>query len=125
VRVIDHQNIVLLQLIEDLQLNCLQRLPNDVVAQGIDLAVPHDQACAQFELPADRTGDIVVFSNGETVVGTRPGDHDLSTLDAPLRSHGGRSEQLVPMLANRVIDMPASRRLRNFDAFDIALNHCP
>ncbi|OLC49209.1 MAG: phosphonoacetate hydrolase [Acidobacteria bacterium 13_1_40CM_65_14] len=93
--------------------------------KGIDLAVSHDQACAQFELPADRTGDIVVFSNGETVVGTRPGDHDLSALDAPLRSHGGRSEQLVPMLANRVIDMPASRCLRNFDAFDIALNHCP
>lgn len=90
--------------------------------KGIDLAVAHDEACAQFELPADRTGDIVVFSDGETVVGTRPGDHDLSALDAPLRSHGGRSEQLVPMLANRVIDMPASRRLRNFDAFDIALN---
>jgi phosphonoacetate hydrolase len=90
--------------------------------EGVDVAVPHDRACAEFELPADRTGDVVVFSNGETVIGTRPGDHDLSALDAPLRSHGGRSEQLVPMLANRVIDVPASRSLRNFDAFDIALN---
>ena len=89
---------------------------------GIDLAVPHDRACEEYELPADRTGDIVVFSNGETVIGTRPADHDLSALGAPLRSHGGRSEQLVPMLANRIINVPAGRRLRNFDAFDLALN---
>jgi phosphonoacetate hydrolase len=91
---------------------------------NVDLAVPRDQACADFQLPADRTGDIVVFSDGETVIGTRPADHDLSALDAPLRSHGGRSEQLVPLLANRAIDVPASRQLRNFDAFDIALNGC-
>jgi phosphonoacetate hydrolase len=100
----------------------------DAVAQriaalkGIDVAVPHDAGCERFELPADRTGDVVVFADGDTVIGTRPGEHDLSSLDAPLRSHGGRSEQLVPMLANRTIDTPASRRLRNFDAFDIALN---
>ena len=91
--------------------------------KGIDLAVAHDAACERFELPADRTGDVVVLSDGDTVIGTRPADHDLSALDAPLRSHGGRSEQLVPMLANRTIDVPASRRLRNFDAFDLALNY--
>jgi phosphonoacetate hydrolase len=90
---------------------------------GIDLAVPHQPACERFELPADRTGDLVVFANGETVIGTRPSDHDLTALDAPLRSHGGRSEQLVPMLANRAAAVPASRALRNFDAFDIALNY--
>ena len=43
--------------------------------------------------------------------------------DAPLRSHGGISEQTVPLIFNRkVVDMP-SRRLRNFDVLDIALNH--
>jgi len=89
---------------------------------GIDVAVAHDRACEEYELPADRTGDIVVFSNGDTVIGTRPADHDLSALDAPLRSHGGRSEQLVPMLANQVIAIPAGRHLRNFDAFEVALN---
>src|SRR5262245_23141683 len=90
---------------------------------GIELAVPGDEACARFELPPDRTGDIVVFANGDTVIGTRPADHDLSALDAPLRSHGGRSEQLVPILANRPAAVPASRPLRNFDAFDLALNY--
>ena len=49
--------------------------------------------------------------------------HDLSGLDAPLRSHGGVSEQEVPLLFNRrTVDMPTAR-LRNFDILDIALNH--
>jgi len=89
---------------------------------GIDLAVPLDEACVRFELPPDRTGDIVAFATGEFVIGTRPAEHDLTALDAPLRSHGGRSEQLVPMLSNRPLRLPASRALRNFDAFDVALN---
>ena len=50
--------------------------------------------------------------------------HDLSGLDAPLRSHGGISEQLVPLLFNRPrVDVDPQRRLRNFDIFDLALNH--
>ena len=50
--------------------------------------------------------------------------HDLSGLDAPLRSHGGVSEQQVPLIANRPAPaLPAGRRWRNFDAFDLALNH--
>src|SRR5262249_20146240 len=44
---------------------------------GIDLAVAHDVACRQFELPPDRTGDIVVLATGDFVIGTRRGDHDL------------------------------------------------
>ena len=56
-------------------------------------------------------------------IGTNRGRHDLSGLDAPLRSHGGLSEQQVPLLANRpAADLPY-RRWRNFDAFDLALNH--
>jgi len=39
-----------------------------------------------------------------------------------LRSHGGVSEQKVPLLANRRADLPAGARLRNFDIFDLALN---
>ena len=58
------------------------------------------------------------------VIGTSPSRHDLSGLDAPLRSHGGISEQLVPLLFNRPLsDVDPQRRLRNFDIFDLALNH--
>ena len=31
-------------------------------------------------------------------IGTTPAAHDLSGLDAPLRSHGGRGEQSVPLI---------------------------
>jgi phosphonoacetate hydrolase len=89
---------------------------------GVDIAVPRADAAVRFELPVDRIGDIVVFTDAETVVGTRPGEHDLSTLQAPLRSHGGRAEQEVPLFTNRPVVLPEGRRLRNFDAFDVALN---
>jgi len=45
-------------------------------------------------------------------------------LNVPLRSHGGVSEQKVPLLFNRVLhEVDAARRVRNFDIFDLALNH--
>jgi phosphonoacetate hydrolase len=40
-----------------------------------------------------------------------------------LRSHGGTSEQKVPLLVNRgMAKQPGGRRWRNFDAFDLGLN---
>jgi hypothetical protein len=43
-------------------------------------------------------------------------------LSEPLRSHGGITEQVVPMIVNRKLkDVPAE--LRNYDAFAIGLNH--
>ena len=61
-----------------------------------------------FELPADRVGDLVVVSERLTVIGTSRDRHDLSGLDAPLRSHGGISEQRVPLIANRPRRRPAA-----------------
>jgi phosphonoacetate hydrolase len=91
---------------------------------GIDLVLSRGEACARFELPADRVGDLVVVSERLTVIGTSVERHDLSGLDAPLRSHGGLSEQRVPQIANRAARaLPAAHRWRNFDAFDLALNY--
>ncbi len=90
---------------------------------GIEGVYSRGEACATFELPPDRVGDLVVVSERLTVIGTSPERHDLSGLDVPLRSHGGTSEQRVPLIANRPAgDLPA-RRWRNFDAFDLALNY--
>ena len=92
--------------------------------RGIELALNRNDAAARFELPADRIGDIVVVSERSTVIGTSASRHDLSALDAPLRSHGGLSEQRVPLIMNRRTDaLDPQRRWRNFDAFDLALNH--
>jgi phosphonoacetate hydrolase len=91
---------------------------------GVDLVLSRKDACARFELPPDRVGDLVVVSERLTVLGSSVAKHDLSGLDVPLRSHGGVSEQRVPLLANRPApSLPPGRRWRNFDAFDLALNH--
>ena len=41
-------------------------------------------------------------------------------MDAPLRGHGGLTEQEVPFIANRVLDLPAAPTLRNFDVLHYA-----
>ena len=91
--------------------------------EGIELALPRLEATERFELPPDRVGDIVIISTRHKVLGTAPERHDLSGLDEPLRSHGGLTEQRVPMIANRTLSLPKARKLRNFDVFDVALNH--
>ncbi len=92
--------------------------------QGMEAVLTREQAAQRFELPPDRIGDIVCVSERFTVIGTSASRHDLSGLDAPLRSHGGISEQRVPLILNRKLPgLDTSRRLRNFDAFDLALNY--
>lgn len=91
---------------------------------GIELVLGRDEAARRFELAPDRIGDLVVVSDHLTVLGTSESRHDLSGLTVPLRSHGGISEQKVPLLFNRPLQGVApGRRLRNFDVFDLALNH--
>lgn len=90
---------------------------------GIELVLDKRDACERFELPADRIGDMVVVSDRLTVIGTTPARHDLSGLDVPLRSHGGLSEQKVPLLFNRPLANLPTGRLRNFSVLSLALNH--
>ena len=90
---------------------------------GVEVVLDRAAACARFELPGDRMGDLVVISARHVVLGTAAARHDLSGLDAPLRSHGGLSEQRVPLLVNRrPRDLTADAGRRNFDIFDVALN---
>jgi phosphonoacetate hydrolase len=108
-------------------------LPRDVVADvtarlralpGMEVVLGRDEAARRFELPADRIGDIVAVSERSVVLGTARARHDLSQLELPLRSHGGISEQRVPLVINRRIEgLDPMRRWRNFDAFELVLNH--
>jgi len=92
--------------------------------RGIETVLTRPEAASRFELPPDRIGDLVVVSGRSVALGGAAAKHDLSGLDAPLRSHGGLSEQPVPLVMNRRIGkLDANRRWRNFDAFDWALNH--
>ncbi|HUO20656.1 MAG TPA: phosphonoacetate hydrolase [Steroidobacteraceae bacterium] len=92
--------------------------------RGIELVLTRAEAAQRFELPPDRIGDLVVVSVRAVAIGSARAKHDLSGLDAPLRSHGGLSEQPVPLVMNRAIaNLDTNRRWRNFDAFDWVLNH--
>ncbi|MGE4239031.1 phosphonoacetate hydrolase [Ramlibacter sp.] len=88
----------------------------------VERVLTRAEAAAEFELPPDRIGDIVVTAKRLSVLGTSASRHDLAGLDVPLRSHGGASEQRVPLLFNRRLTSVPARRLRNFDVFDLALN---
>ena len=85
--------------------------------EGITHVLTKAEAVKQFELPADRIGDIVLVSGENICIGTSEDRHDLAALNEPLRSHGGLTEQVVPFIVNRVLDLPAKPELRNFDAF--------
>ncbi len=101
--------------------------PGEVIARiaaepGMHEVLGRDDACARYQLPPDRIGDIVVVSRDTKVIGTSAHRHDLAALSEPLRSHGGITEQVVPMIVNRKLkDVPAE--LHNYDAFAIGLNH--
>jgi phosphonoacetate hydrolase len=108
-------------------------LPADVAPQdlarriaglrGIEVVLTRAQAAERFELPPDRIGDLVVVSTRSVAIGSAARRHDLSGLDAPLRSHGGISEQPVPLIMNRpIVQLDDTRHWRNFDAFDWVLN---
>ncbi len=91
---------------------------------GIDVVMPCDEAVTTFGLPPERCGDLIVISGGPQhtkVIGTSASKHDLSGLDAPLRSHGGLSEQQIPFISNvKLNNLP--QPLHNWDAFFVGCN---
>lgn len=88
----------------------------------------HDRSTAahKLELPADRIGDLAVLSGRDVTVGRTAEHHDVSHIANGLRSHGGRYEEMVPMLLSEPLDdlqaAKASRDPRNFDIFDFTCN---
>ena len=92
----------------------------------VALVLEDNEACEKFDLPLDREGEFVAVSIKNAVIGSRKDEHDLSNLGGyRLRSHGGISEQGIPLLMSRPAKYGAetpSRQWRNFDAFDLVLN---
>jgi len=92
--------------------------------EGIDAVYDNREGCERFELAPDRMGDLILVSGKNVVIGTTAARHDLSGLDVPLRSHGGVTEQVVPLIVSRPVSgLDQNHQLNNYDAFDIALNH--
>lgn len=92
----------------------------------VDAAYRGEEGAALFEMPPDREGDLVVISKKNAVIGGRGDEHDLSQLQGHrLRSHGGLSEQEIPLVRSTPLshgDRVEPETWRNFDVFDLALN---
>ena len=95
---------------------------------GVALVLDAADAAQRFELPLDREGDFIVLGDANTAIGASKVEHDLSGVAGHrLRSHGGLGEQPVPFILSRPLTaeyrhIAETRRLRNFDIFDFALN---
>ena len=95
---------------------------------GVETVYERPTACERFCLPPDREADLLVLGDQHTAIGAAERDHDLSALGhTPLRSHGGRAEQMVPFILSEPVSeayhaRAATTRPRNFDLFDYALN---
>jgi phosphonoacetate hydrolase len=91
---------------------------------GIDTVYGNREGCERFELAPDRMGDLILVSSKHVVIGTTASRHDLSGLDVPLRSHGGVTEQVVPLIISQPVSgLDQGRQLHNYDAFNVALNY--
>jgi len=94
---------------------------------GIEKVLTNQEAVAEFELPGDRIGDLVVLSDAATTIGRTPSWHDLDKVKEGLRSHGGQHTQVVPMIFNKKLNEEYTEKLesgdcRNFDLFHFLSN---
>jgi phosphonoacetate hydrolase len=93
----------------------------------VQFAMPSAEAAAKFEVDLEREGDIIVIASDTAAIGARKDEHDMSNLgEHRLRTHGGISEQATPLMLSRPavgVDDGDSRQWRNFDIFDLILNH--
>ena len=100
---------------------CLAALP------GAEEVYMRDEAAVIFEHPADRIGDLSVTADAQTALGKSRARHDLSALGStPLRSHGGRHEQIVPIILSEQPKEPYASRLAagasSADIHELVLN---
>lgn len=96
----------------------------------VELVLLKEDAARLLEMPMDREGDFVVVAREDAVIGSKEEEHDLASLGGfRLRSHGGFSEQEVPLMMSTAIHADESeewrkkKKWRNFDVFDLVLNH--
>lgn len=93
---------------------------------GVEEVYTRAEAAAIFEHPADRIGDLTVASDARTALGKSRAKHDLSAVESGLRSHGGRHEQIVPIILSEPLAEPYATRhrvgVRSYDVHALVLN---
>jgi phosphonoacetate hydrolase len=93
---------------------------------GVEEVYPREEAAVIFEHPADRIGDLSVGSDARTALGKAQAKHDLSNVESGLRSHGGRHEQIVPIVVSHRLSARYAAwheaGAQSRDLFDFVLN---
>ena len=95
---------------------------------GIEAVHDRTSACATFDLPADREGDVAVIADAGTALGASEATHDFTALEGHrLRSHGGIAERRVPFILSAPLSPEYASRaaaapLRSYQMFDYAIN---
>jgi phosphonoacetate hydrolase len=93
---------------------------------GVEEVLTREESAVVYQHPMDRIGDFAVASDARTALGKSAAKHDLTVLHGPLRSHGGRHEQLVPIIVSEPLTDTYAERLRiglmNSDLHDLLLN---
>ncbi len=96
------------------------------VLAGVEEIYCRDEAAVIYEHSADRIGDLSIGADAQTALGKSQAKHDLSGIASGLRSHGGRHEQIVPIIVSRPLAEPYAARLvagvQNSDLHDLLLN---
>lgn len=94
--------------------------------EGVEEVYERREAEIIYGNPPDRIGDLSVAADDRTVLGKSRSAHDLSLLNGGLRSHGGRHEQLVPVVLSRPLSKAYAAKyaagVRNSDIHDLILN---
>ena len=86
-----------------------------------------DSTTVVLQLPYDRIGDIAVVGKKNVAIGKTPNDHELEHISSGLRTHGGRTEEMVPFIVSKGLNKKYSelitkRELRNFNIFEFTCN---
>ncbi len=93
---------------------------------GVEEIFTREEAAVIYEHPADRIGDLSVAADGRTALGKSRDHHDLSLVASGLRSHGGRHEQIVPVIVSQPLREPYASwhatGVQNRDIHDLVLN---
>lgn len=93
---------------------------------GVEDVYTREEAAVIYQHPMDRIGDLSVASDATTALGLSAAKHDLSLVATGLRSHGGRHEQLVPVIVSRRLSPEYAplhaAGVRNSDLHDLLLN---
>jgi phosphonoacetate hydrolase len=100
----------------------------DILAalDGVEEVFCREEAITLYKHPGDRIGDLSVAADARTVLGKSASKQDLAAIAGGLRSHGGRHEQIVPVIVSHPLSPQYAARhaqgVSNSDIHDLLLN---